>query len=254
MSRLGSSSALVFFAHCLKQVPDPRSKHGTSHPFRTILSLVFLGLLGNVTTLAELERWTKLYFPQLNKFLYFRRKQKKWQIPHAIPFARVLRELFLADLQNAFAEFVNAILGDPPLVGAVDGKTAKQMKDAEGNPILLLNAFAQTLELHLASWSVDGDKANEPGCLKKHLEELFTMYPCLKLLTCDAIFAQRPLLEAPQEYHRDYLFQVKENQPKVLKKMQETFKDVPKQETKNSHSYNRQVDKKRGLVRSAVCG
>jgi len=254
MSQFSSSSALPLFAHCLKQVPDPRSKHGTYHPFRTILALVFLGLLGNVTTLAELERWTKLYFSQLNKFLRFRRKQKKWQIPHAITFARVLRELSLADLQNAFAEFLNAILADTTLVGAVDGKTAKQMKDAEGNPILMLNVFAQTLKLHLASWSVDGDKTNEPGCLKKHLEELFTMYPCLKLLTGDAIFAQRPLLEALQEYHRDYLFQVKENQPKVLKKMQETFKDAPKQETKNSHSYDRQVDKKRGLVRFVVSG
>jgi len=38
------------------------------------------------------------------------------------------------------------------------------------------------------------------------------MYPCLKLLTGDAIFAQRPLLEAIQEYERDYLFCVKENQ------------------------------------------
>ena len=42
----------------------------------------------------------------------------------------------------------------------------------------------------------------------------------------NAIFAQRPLLEALQEYERDYLFQVKENQPKVLKKMKEVFKDV----------------------------
>ena len=41
------------------------------------------------------------------------------------------------------------------------------------------------------------------------------MYPCLKLLTGDAIFAQRPLLEAIQEHHRDYLFQVKENQGRV---------------------------------------
>ena len=56
----------------------------------------------------------------------------------------------------------------------------------------------------------------QPGCLKKHLEELFTMYPCLKLLTGDAVYAQRPLLAALQEYHRDDLFQVKDNQPKIL--------------------------------------
>ena len=69
---------LEIFARCLKKVPDPRSKHGTSHPFPA----------------------------------------------------------------------------------AVDGKVAKQMKDENGDPILILNVFAQTMKLHLASWSVRGDKTN----------------------------------------------------------------------------------------------
>jgi len=236
------SSTLTLFVQCLKKVPDPRSKHGTSHPFRTILALVFLGLLGNVTTLAEIERWTKLHFAQLKKVLRFKGNKKKYHVPHAITFARVLRKLSLEDLQQAFADFLQAVLADTTLAGAVDGKVAKQMKDTDGKPILMLNVFAQTLKLHLASWSVDGDKTNEPGCLNKHLEELFTMYPCLKLLTGDAIYAQRPLLEALQEYHCDYLLQVKSNQPKVLKKIEETFKDAPKQKP-----HDRKVSKKRGL-------
>ena len=56
------------------------------------------------------------------------------------------------------------------------GKAAKQMKDANGNPILMLNVFAHTLKVHLASWSVKGDKTNELGCLKQHLEELFDCF------------------------------------------------------------------------------
>jgi hypothetical protein len=71
MSKLQSSS-LAHFVLCLKKVPDPRSKRGVSHSFRTILAPVFLGLLGNVTTLADIERWTKLHFKQLKKFLRFK--------------------------------------------------------------------------------------------------------------------------------------------------------------------------------------
>jgi hypothetical protein len=56
------------------------------------------------------------------------------------------------------------------------------------------------------------------------------MFPCLKLLTGDAIYAQRPLLKAIQQYHRDYLVQVKKNQPKTYAKMQEVFKDAEQQE------------------------
>jgi hypothetical protein len=251
--------SLTAFVQSINKVPDPRSERGQSHPFRTILALIFLGLIANCTNPTELQRWAENHLTQLRSFLRFRykkerNKQGEWCVPHAVTFTRVLLKLSLKDLQNAFAEFINCILADTTLVGAVDGKAAKQMKDAEGNPILMLNVFAQQLKLHLASWEVHGDKTNEPGCLMKHLEELFTMYPCLKLLTGDAIFAQRPLLEALQEYERDYLFQVKDNQPKVLKKMEETFKDAPKQETQNSKTHDRRVDKKRGLWKSVLCG
>ena len=254
-----SPHLLNLFAQALKKVPDPRSKRGQSHPFHTLLALTLLGLIANCTNPTELQRWSENQLTKLRSFLRFRyrrhrNKAAEWCAPHALTFTRLFEKLSLADLQNAFAEFINIILADTSIIGAVDGKAAKQTKDEEGNPILMLNVFAQRLKLHLASWSVDGDKTNEPGCLKKHLGELFEMYPCLKLLTGDAIFTQRPLLEAIQEYERDYLFQVKENQPKVLKKMREVFKDAPKQETQNSRSYDRQVDKKRGLVRFAVCG
>gem|GEM_PF-4025220 len=44
------------------------------------------------------------------------------------------------------------------------------------------------------------------------------------------MFAGRPLLEALKKYHCDYLFQVKDNQPKVHAEMEEIFKDAPQQE------------------------
>jgi hypothetical protein len=242
------AGSLEIFVQCLKKVPDPRTKRGKSHPFPTILAIVLPGLLGNLSTLAEIERWAKIHLTQLRQFLRFRHRKCQAVVPSDITLARVLAKLSLDDLQNAFATFLNAILPESPLVAAVDGKTAKQMKDENGDPIHILNVFAQTFKLHLASWSVHGDKTNEPGCLKKHLEELFTMYPCLKLLTGDAMFAQRPLLEAIQEYHRDYLVQVKENQSKVLEQMKLVFEDAPQKEPSD-----RKVTKKRGPLKFAVC-
>jgi hypothetical protein len=262
--------ALNFFAQSLNTVPDPRSKQGVSHPCNTILAVVLLGLLAKVSTPAEIARWAKRHFKTLSKFLDFGTLKGKKRTPCDNTLTRVLRKLSLVDLQNAFAVFVNAILSDTFVVAAVDGKAAKQMKEENGDPILMLNVFAQNLKLHLASWNVHGDKTNEPGCLEKHLKELFTMYPCLKLLTGDAIFAGRPLLIALQEYHCDYLFQVKDNQPKVHAKMKEIFKDATKQEPddcleieedvpppkpqkKPPKSHDRKVNKKRGLWRYADC-
>jgi len=249
-------ASLSHFVRCLKKVRDPRSQQGQSHPFSTILAIVFLGLIGNITTLAEIQRWAEIHYPELKTFLRFRRfkrksksQKKPKKIPHAISLARVLRKLSLADLQNAFAEFLNVLLKDTEITASVDGKAAKQIKDADGKPILMLNVFAHTLKVHLASWSVKGDKTNEPGCLKKHLEELFDLFPCLKLLTGDAIYAERSLLKAIQKHHRDYLVQVKDNQPKVYAKLKETYEQVRHQ--KPDHVLPR---KKRGFQKLVVSG
>ena len=161
-------------------------------------ALVFLGLIANITTPAEIARWAALHFSTLKTFLRFR----KTGSPSGRTFSRVLKKLSLGDLQHAFAEFINILLSETFIAATADGKTAKQMKDNNGDPILMLNIFAQSVKLHLAGWPVHGDKTNEPGCLKKHPAEPFTMYPGLKLLTGDALYAQRPLLEALQEYHR----------------------------------------------------
>ena len=251
-----NTSSLKHFVRCLKKVRDPRSKQGQSHPFSSILAIVVLGLIGNITTLAEIQRWAELHYPELKTFLRFRRFKRKSKsqkkpnkIPHALSMARVLRKLSLAELQQAFADFLQVILNDTEIAASVDGKSAKQIKGADGKPILMLNIFAHTLQVHLASWSVQGDKTNEPGCLKQHLGELFDLFPCLKLLTGDAIYAQRPLLEAIQKYHRDYLVQVKENLPKVHAKMVVVFQGVEETEP---HDVQRR--KKRGLERLVLCG
>ena len=90
----------------------------------------------------------------------------------------------------------------------------------------MLNVFAHDLKVTLNQWSVHGDKTNEPGCLKAHLEKLFEQYPALRLLTGDAIFAQRPLLEVLQEHGCDYLFQLKKNQGDAYEAVEYRFKDA----------------------------
>jgi hypothetical protein len=188
------------------------SKQGGSHPFHLTLILVLPGLLANISTIAGLRRRAVNQLPQLQQLIQFRKKG----VPSVCTIARILKRISLDELQAAFAEFLNAVLPSAITVAAVDGKAARQMKDENGDPLFMLNIFAQTLNVHLAGWSVRGDQTNESGCLKRHPGELFTMFPCLKFLTGDAIYAQHSLLEAIQKYHRDDLVPIKENQGKVL--------------------------------------
>jgi hypothetical protein len=108
---------------------------------------------------------------------------------------------------------------DPALVvtAAVDGKTSKQAHDADGDPIHVLNVFAHDLKACLAQWPVGDGRETEPEALKAHLDELFAAWPCLQLLTGDAIFfAQRPLARLITERGKDYLVTIKDNQPDLL--------------------------------------
>ena len=104
-------------------------------------------MLANISTIAEIERWAKIHKNQLKQFLQLRRHQGEELTPSDTTLTRILQKLSLIDLQAAFAMFINALLPETVLTAAVDGKAAKQMKDENGDPILMLNVFAQKLKV-----------------------------------------------------------------------------------------------------------
>jgi hypothetical protein len=221
-----SCSSLESLASFIESLPDPRSKQGVSHSYHGMVTIVLLGLIAGIPYMAWIRRWAEKHWHTLRAPLKF--KEDKLKPPVETTFFRALAKTSVADFQKIFAEFLQHVLAQDhdTLVAAVDGKVAKQMKNADGDPILLLNILAHNIKVTLADYDVRGDKTNEPGCLKNNLESLFEQYPLLKLLTGDAIFAQRPLLEVLQEHGCDYLFQIKENQPDVLDAAQVCFADV----------------------------
>ncbi|MDR0521476.1 MAG: hypothetical protein LBH00_06445, partial [Planctomycetaceae bacterium] len=91
---------------------------------------------------------------------------------------------------------------------------------------------------------MNGDKTDEPACLKKHLEELLQLYPALPILTGDAVYRQRPLLEVIYQYHRDYIFQVKANNKKTPEQFPLIFSGVKQREPDD-----KLISKKRGVQR-----
>jgi hypothetical protein len=202
---------LSSLAHVFSQVTDPRSDQGKRHPLASILALLFLGLLGRIREMAVLQRWATKKWKQIRDPLGFDPKYKK--SPHATTFSRVLSRCSVEEFSQAFYAWLRAVvLPAAPLTVAVDGKTSRQGYDTDGEPVQLLTVFAHRFKLVLAQWSVRGDKTNEPGTLRKHVEQLLSDYPLLRLVTGDAIFTQRPLAAALEELGCDYLLAIKENQ------------------------------------------
>ena len=59
--------------------------------------------------------------------------------------------------------------------------------------------------------------------LREQLAPLFERYPGLRLLTMDALYAERDLCQAIVGHGRDYLVRVKGNQPTVLAALTDGF-------------------------------
>ena len=95
--------------------------------------------------------------------------------------------------------------------------------DKDGKPEILINVFLHELKLAITQFPVGASKSNEPGCLKQNLDELLSLFPVLQLLTGDAIYLQRPLLEVLREHGVDYLMQVKDNQPDTKEALEACF-------------------------------
>jgi hypothetical protein len=211
-------SAVVSLTEVFAQVPDPRDPRGVRHPAQAILTLVFLGLLARIREMTVLVRWAEAHWDQLCEPLGFDRERP----PHATTISRTLARCSLGEFSRAFARWVRQeALTDQPIAAAVDGKTSRQSRDAAGEPVQLLTVFVQQLKLVIGQWSVRGEKTNEPGVLKHHLEELVRDFPMLRLITGDAIYSQRPLAEVLVKCRCDYLLQVKDNQPDMLEALKQ---------------------------------
>lgn len=207
------TSELMSLAQVFSRVEDFRDPRGRRHPLPALLSLVFLGLLARIREMAVLQRWTETHWDQLKEPLGFTHRKR----PHATTISRALASCSLADFSQAFVKWVRqTIPSQTPLTVAVDGKTSCQGFDAEGQPVQMLTAFVHQLKFVVGQWSVHGEKSNEPTTLRRHVSELLENFPLLRLMTGDAIFAQRPLAEALLEQNCHYLLQIKANQGDVL--------------------------------------
>ena len=227
------------------RLEDPRSRRGIRHPFAGIVVLTLLGMLARIREMEVLVRWATTHWDQLQEPLGFDRDRP----PRATTISRALAQCSVGDFQEALSTWLCDCLADSEGILAVDGKTAKQGLDENGRPLHMLNAFVHDLQAVVGQWSTGAEKTNEPTLLRHHLEELLDTYPMLRLITGDAIFAQRPLAELICAKNCDYLLQIKANQGDTLDALQHCFAQA------TDRPPAAEVIEKKGRSRKpAVCG
>lgn len=205
---------------CLQSIPDPRKKRGIRHPFHPILKFVLLGFTCRLVAVEHMVSFFKPIWKDIKDSLGFNRPEP----PNPTTIRRALNGLKPEQLQGAFEQWVSTLVGDKTFMASVDGKAMKNVKGENGLALMLVNVFAHDLKLALAEYAIKA-KEGEPTVLKEALTQLFKQYPGLKILVGDAAFSGRELNEAIISLGRDYIAQIKENQPKMKKLLEEWFRD-----------------------------
>ncbi len=215
------SIAVPPLAEVLADIPDFRAARGKRHGLLPMLLLVCVATLCGARSQAAIAAWGRDYGPPWLRRLGF----TKGYGPSQATLCRLFQGVAYAAIEAAlrqWAERVMARAARGELEGvAVDGKTLRGSKRRGATDAHLLAALSHRLGVVLGQAAVP-DKTNELGAADEFLLGLVLEG---RVVTADALLAQRPLAETVLARGGDDLFVVKENQPTLRWEIETAFSD-----------------------------
>jgi hypothetical protein len=202
--------------HYIK-VNDPRRANGRLYVLAGVLSICTLAVLcGCRGTRAIADFAEHLGQPQRRLLrCYWNRKTKKYDAPSEPTIRRILKEVSADEFDKEVMAWQAEHDPQPLRRLAVDGKTVKQARAADGRALHLVAAVSPDSGRLCAQRPVD-EKSNEITALRPMLEPLVLDGV---VVTADAMQAQQKAGHfITHEKGGDYLFTLKGNQPTVQEK------------------------------------
>lgn len=199
----------------LWELKDVRKAKGKQYSLVTILMLILLAKLSGQDKPVEIADWAKNHQAELVELL----KLKKDKMPHHNTYRRVLAyAVYVDEIEKLVGEYNQS--GKQGQVYAMDGKAmrGKQNGDDAGAEYLL--SVYDVAESKVMSQVAVGRKENEITKASKVLEQTEIAQ---KVITGDAIHTQRGISARIIEAQADYVWPVKENQPRLYQNIRSLF-------------------------------
>jgi len=195
------------FEHFITNIQDPRSYRNQKHPFRTLIGVSFLGILCGLDSFYAIAEYAELNSEELAEYFDF---------PHGIPshdtFARVWENLDHNQFRESFdifLDFLKEAADHETKIINIDGKTIRNSGNEEHGPLHMVSAWCSANSLVLAQEKVNG-KSNEITAIPLLLKQLSLAD---KIITIDAMGAQRDICNQITDEEGDYVVALKGNQP-----------------------------------------
>lgn len=275
-ARIGSTSDGVTGADepadlvaALAAVPDPRCRRGIRHRLVTVLALAVCAVLAGARSYVAIAEWA-------HDLPLGVRIQLRLTIRRATPSESAIRRLLQKVDPQALDQVVSnwlitraAATGFPPVepvrisanppsqtcqrVIAVDGKSARGGRQADGRAVHLLAAFDTRSGIVLGQSVVDG-KSNEITAFTPLLDRVAITDA---IITADALHTQDEHARYLHQRGAHYVFIVKGNRPKLHQQLAGLpWCDIPAVDSCHDSGHGRRETRtlKLAAVRNAVTG
>jgi hypothetical protein len=203
----------------LSALPDRRTKKGRRWPLAAIVSISLAAMLSGANDLRAIFRWGRRLSPRALVALGVDPKRKK--APCHATYHYVFQGLCADDLAQALGRLVKVADGLGHV--AIDGKRLRGSQHETSPGVHMLHAFSTKLQAAVGSLVVPPDSGEVIEAL-----ELIKSLPLEgAVVTGDAAFTFKPIVEAIRERGADYFLFVKANQPELQAEIARAFGDVP---------------------------
>lgn len=206
-----------------EKIADPRHAHGKRYHLTTLLVIIFLAKLCGKDRPGEIADWAKNHAEELSQLL----KLKRNWMPHHNTIRRVFHDIVdEAEFDRLAQEYSQQEQTGEGEILAMDGKALRGTRIAgQEDSDYVLSIYNVAEQQVVAQAGVDR-KENEIVAAPRALEGV-----CVagKIVTGDALHTQRAISAQIVERGGDYLWPVKENQPRLYEDIQRLFApDQPK--------------------------
>lgn len=201
------------------KITDLRCKRGVRYKLQPFLILLFLSKLGGADRPAEIADWVKFRFVELKSLL-----DLDWnRSPHEVTWKRIMENAIDAgEVEKVFGEYLLSMSEDEPELWNLDGKVVCGVKVEETDKQLHLLALQESgKNLTVEQTALEAGE-NEISAGKRLLGRA-----CLKnkIISGDAIFAQKKLSQTVVEKGGEYLWKLRANQGKMYELAKEHFEN-----------------------------
>ena len=203
-----------------EEITDLRAKRGVRYKLQPFLILLFLSKLGGADRPAEIADWVKFRFVELKSLLNLDWKKS----PHEVTWKRILENAIQAEeVEKIFGEYLFLMSQDEKQLWNLDGKVVCSIKSGETEKQLHLLALQESeVNLTVAQTALK-EGENEISAGKRLLAKVDLSD---KIISGDAIFAQKELSKTVVEKGGEYLWKLRANQGKIYQTVKEHFEKL----------------------------